>query len=85
MMTPDNVKRFETLQDLFTHKGWGILLDEFEFKEASLKEQFCQFGIAPELLLFGQGRISVYRELAGLPAIIDQALKPEEDDEPNTF
>lgn len=84
-MTPEDVKRFETLQDMFAHPGWRIRIDEFEFKEQALKEQFAQFGITAELLAFGQGRISVYRELAGLPALLEQALENKKEDESNPF
>lgn len=79
MITQENVKRFETLLDLFSHPGWGLLMDEFDFKEQALKEQFVQFGISPELLAFGQGRLSVYRELASLSPVLRNALEENND------
>lgn len=74
-MTPEDVKKFETLQDLFSHRGWAILDDEFDFKIDSIKEQLTHFGVTEALLAFGQGRISAYREIKGLPNLIEMALK----------
>lgn len=73
-MTPEDVKHFETLQDLFTQPGWAVLAEELEFKIEAIKEGFTAFGTLPELISYGQGRISVYRELLTLPAIINNAL-----------
>lgn len=81
-MTSEDVKRFETLLDLFSHAGWRVLVDEFQFKTEAIKEQFTVLGIDPNILAFGQGRISVYRELEGLPTLIRNAL--EKEDEPDT-
>jgi hypothetical protein len=81
-VTPEDVKRFETLLDMFGHPGWRILIDELNFKTEALKEQFTGFGLDPTLLAFGQGRISVYRELEGLPTLLRNAL--EEKDESDT-
>lgn len=83
-MTPEDVKRFEILLDLSAHPGWSILLDEFDFKIDSLKDGFTTFGITSELLAFGQGRISVYRELASLRPILSQALENNKEDEQET-
>lgn len=83
-MTPEDVKKFETLLDLFAHPGWKLLVDELEFKREAIKESFVQFGVAENLLTYGQGRIQVYDELRGLPSLIEQALKPQEDDEEAT-
>lgn len=84
-MTPEDVKKFETLQDLFSHPGWPVLINECDFKVESIKESLTSFGIAENLLAYGQGRISVYREFSSLPVIIDQALKPQEDGETDSI
>lgn len=73
-MTPEDVKKFEKLQDLFSHEGWGLLIDECNFKIDAIKESFTSFGITENLLSFGQGRVAVYRELSSLPVIIESAL-----------
>ncbi len=80
MITPENVKKFETLQDLFAHPGWLLLVDELEFKRESIKESFTVFGTPQELITFGQGRICVYDELKGLPSMIEHALKEDKED-----
>lgn len=74
MIAPEDVKRFEDLQDLFSNPGWKVLADELEFKVEAIKEGFTQFGTLPELISYGQGRISVYREFLTLPDIINNAL-----------
>jgi hypothetical protein len=74
-VTSDDIKRFETLLDLFGHPGWALLLDELRFKTESIKEQFTVLGIDPSVLAYGQGRISVYRELEGLGPVIRAALE----------
>lgn len=79
MILPEDVKRFETLLDMFGHPGWALLIDEFNFKTEGIKEGFTTFGIDPALLAFGQGRISVYRELEGLPILLRNALEEKED------
>lgn len=81
-MTAEDVKRFETLLDWFSHPGFKILCDEFQFKTEAIKEQFTVLGIDPGILAYGQGRISVYREIEGLPTLIRNAL--EKEDEPDT-
>jgi hypothetical protein len=82
-VTPEDVKRFETLLDLSSHPGWAILLDEYEFKVESIKEGFTQFGLDAGILAYGQGRISVYRELASMAPIIRNALENQKEDEQN--
>lgn len=77
-MTPEDVKKFEKLQDLFSHPGWALLIDECNFKVDAIKESFTTFGLTEALVAYGQGRVSVYRELNSLPLIIEQALKPED-------
>lgn len=74
-MNPEDIKKFESLQDLFVHPGWKVLEEELEFKVESIKEGFTQLGVSDALLAYGQGRISVYREFAGLPSVIDAALE----------
>jgi hypothetical protein len=80
-VTPEAVKQFETLLDMFGHPGWQVLMEEFDFKIDSIKEGFTSFGITPELLAFGQGRISVYRELQGLPTLLRNALEEKDVEE----
>jgi hypothetical protein len=80
-VTPENVRRFETLHDLFQHPGWSILEDELIFKTEAIKEGFTQLGVTEPLLAYGQGRISVYRELTSLPAVIRKALDEQDVDE----
>lgn len=82
-MTPEDVKRFETLLDLTSHPGWGLLLDEYEYKVEAIKEGFTTFGLADQILAYGQGRISVYRELASMGPILRNALDNQKEDEQN--
>lgn len=85
-MTPEDVRKFETLLDLTSHPGWALLGDEHDFKIEAIKDGFTTFGITSELLAYGQGRISVYRELASLGPIIRQALENNKEDvETTTF
>jgi len=83
VITPENVKRFETLLDLFSHPGWALLCEEFNFKVEAIKEGFTVFGLDPNVITYGQGRISVYRELEGLPIILRNALDEQKEDEQN--
>lgn len=80
-MTPENVRKFETLLDLTSHPGWALLGDEHDYKIEAIKDGFTTFGVSPELLAYGQGRISVYRELASLGPVIRQALESNKEDE----
>lgn len=77
-MKPEDVKKFETLQDLFSHPGWKVLDDECTFKVDAIKETFTQFGLAENLLAYGQGRVAAYREFQGLPGLIEHALKEQD-------
>lgn len=84
-MTSDDIKRFETLLDLTSHPGWGLLLDEYDFKIEAIKDGFTTFGITESILAYGQGRISVYRELASMGPILRNALdNQKEDNEPDS-
>lgn len=84
-MTSDDIKRFETLLDLTSHPGWALLLDEYDFKIEAIKDGFTQFGITEGILAYGQGRISVYRELSSMGPILRNALdNQKEDNEPDS-
>jgi hypothetical protein len=78
-MTPEDVKRFETLQDLFSHPGWAMLVEELDARTEAIKEGFTTFGVTETLLAFGQGRISTHRDLTSLPNVIEHALKEQDD------
>ena len=80
-MTPEDVKKFEALLDLFAHPGWAHLAEELEFKETSLKDQFLTSTQGIDWFRYTQGRISAYREIAGLPAFLRSVLEQKDVEE----
>lgn len=79
-MTSEDAKKFETLQDLFAHEGWALLVEEMNAKIEAIKEGFTRPGLTVDYLAFGQGRINVYREMDSLPRVIEHALNEYKED-----
>lgn len=80
-MTPEDVKRFETLQDMFAHPGWQLLVDEFDLTITALKEEVLAYKMDYDRVMYTRGRITTLRDIRAFPAVIEQALKDEEEDE----
>lgn len=80
-MTPEDVKRFETYQDMFAHPGWTMLMDEFETNIESLKEEVLQYKMDYDRVMYTRGRITTLRDVKSFPAAIEHALKEQEDEQ----
>lgn len=83
-MTPEDVKRIEQLQETVNSQGYRFMLEDVEAKVAAIKEDFTNPNITLDLLRVGQGRLFVYKELLGLPAIVDSILENHKLDEQET-
>lgn len=78
-MTPEDVKRYETLQDMFAHPGWTILADEFDTNIEILREEVLSYKMDFDRVMYTRGRISTLRDIKAFPAIIENALKDEDE------
>lgn len=81
MMTPEDVKRIEAIQDTVHSVGWAHLLEDVDAKVDSIKEDFTNPGITIDVLRIGQGRLFVYKELQAMQQIVDHILSNHKEDE----
>lgn len=79
-MTPEQIRELEQILETCNSPGWKLILNDVDHKVDAIKEGFTQFGITEQLWNYGQGRISVYRELLTLEAVLDEALKQAKED-----
>lgn len=82
-MTPEQIRDYETLLDMFSHPGWKLLEKDFEEKIDHLKEGMSNFTVenTEKLYAFGQGRVSVLRDLMSWPNLIRSALEDKNEQE----
>lgn len=80
-MSPDDRTRLEAIQSTVISDGWNYLIEDIQAKVDSMKEEFLNPQVALELLRFGQGRISVYKELIGLRNVVERVLEDADADD----
>jgi hypothetical protein len=73
-MNAENLARLEAIQSTVVSDGWKFLMEDIEDKLKAIKEEFTSPQVNLELLRFGQGRITVYKELLSLEAIVNAAI-----------
>lgn len=80
-MSPDDRTRLEAIQSTVISDGWNYLIEDIQAKVDSMKEEFLNPQVTLELLRFGQGRISVYKELIGLRNVVERVLEDADADD----
>lgn len=65
--------------DMTAHKGWLVLLEDLERRVESLKEGLATKEATVYQIGLVQGHIKVYREFKNLRAMIELALKENEE------
>jgi hypothetical protein len=80
-VTPENVKRYETYQDLFSHPGWKQLEEEFEENISTLKDNLVS---SPNEAWSNvlRGRITTFKDLLGFPSLVEKALEDNVEADP---
>lgn len=70
----------EKIRDTVISEGWQLLMIDVEAKLQALTEAMTNPKNTLDEMRVAQGRIFGYRELLGLPVMIELALKEKEDD-----
>lgn len=72
MMTEDERKYFEVLEDLFTHPGWKVLMEQFKREIYQLQSDALDVKVVPnwDVLNFNRGRAVEKAELLRMPDLV---------------
>ncbi|MDE2097305.1 MAG: hypothetical protein KGL39_08690 [Patescibacteria group bacterium] len=73
-MSPEDLKRLEAIQSTVTSDGWNYLIEDILVKVDAMKEEFLNPQVTLDLIRFGQGRVSVYKEIIGLRSVVERVL-----------
>ena len=73
-MTPEDVKRYETLQDLFVHPGWYLLEDELKENIETLKDNLVTSSNEAWTNIL-RGRIITIKDILGYPVLVEKQLE----------
>lgn len=73
-MSPEDLKRLEAIQSTVTSDGWNYLIEDIQAKVDAMKEEFLNPQVTLDLIRFGQGRVSVYKEIIGLRSVVERVL-----------
>lgn len=79
-MSNDDTKRLEAIHSTVSSDGWKYLVEDIEAKIDAMKEEFINPNVSLELLRFGQGRISVYKEMVSLRDVVSQIIDQHAED-----
>lgn len=79
-MSNDDTKRLEAIHSTVSSDGWKYLVEDIESKIDAMKEEFVNPNVSLELLRFGQGRISVYKEMVSLRDVVSQIIDQHAED-----
>lgn len=74
-MTNEDQKKLEAIQSTIATDGWNVIMDDLVKKLDAIKEEFTNPGVSLEMLRFGQGRLTVYREFLSLGNMIENILQ----------
>ena len=83
-MTQDERTYFDTMEDLFSHKGWKLLSEQFKKEIYQLQADTLDIKTVPnwDVLNFNRGRAVEMAEFIRMPEIIQvekQAMTDAED------
>lgn len=78
-MTEEQNLYVEGMLQMFETHGWKGLIEEIEGKLELMGDGALTYGVKAEEVYYAQGRAAVYRELLGLPSLVDEAIKQAEE------
>jgi hypothetical protein len=80
MSTQEQITKLETLFDMTSHTGWGLLIEDLEERVNAIKEGMLNGELSTYDVGLAQAHVKVFREFINLRKMIDMALRQQQED-----